>query len=250
MSMTMAESAKCWNALPDSTKQYFYGIASKSDSGHTAFEFFHTEIPDVLKNDPDGIEILLDGGTVTAPVDTFERGRAMTGTDTVEYDMPDRDMSRIDSGANGGDYTPDNVILESASDNRARGAADMTDAEYADVSETLASDADIIANRVADTTDTIVADVANAGESAGDVLGSVLESVMPVTVGAKCAHATWQSTKHMDDGERVATTALAAGGGVLATVAVFSNPVTATIAAGYAGWKLFGAATKLADKYL
>ena len=246
----MSESAVYWNALPDSIKQYFYGIAAKSDAGHTAFEFFHTEIPDVLKSDPAGIEILLDGGTVTASVDTFERGRASTGTDTVEIDMPDRDMSRIESGANGGDYTPDNVILENASDNRARGAMDMSDAEFNNISDTLAGDAEIIANRVSDSADVVITDVATAGDSIGETLGTVLESVMPVTVGAKCAHATWQSTKHMDDGERVATTALAAGGGVLATVAVFSNPVTATIAAGYAGWKLFGVATKLADKYL
>ena len=248
--MTMAESAQYWMDLPDSIKQYFYGIASKSDAGHTAFEFFHTEIPDVLKSDPDGIEILLDGGDVTVAVDTFERGRASTGTDTVEYTMPDRDMSRGESGVNGGDYTPDNVILESAPDNRARGAADMTDAEYADVSETLATDAEIIANRVSDTTDVMVSDVATAGESLGETLGNVLECVAPVTVGAKCAHAAWQRNTHMTAGERTATTALAAGGGVLATVAVLSNPVTATIAAGYAGWKLFGAATKLADKYL
>lgn len=248
--MTMAESTQHWMALPDHIKSYFYGIASKSDGGHTAFEFFHTEIPDVLKSDPGGIDILLDGGTVTVPVDTFERGRASTGTDTVEFELPDRDMSRINSGANGGDYTPDNVVLENASDNRARGAADMTDAEYTDVTETLANDAEIISNRVVDTTDTMVGDVATTAESVDGVLESVLESVLPVTVGAKCAHGMWQSTEHMDDGERVATTALAAGGGVLATVAVLSNPVTATLAAGYAGWKLFGAATKLADKYL
>ena len=127
--MTLAQSTELWNALPDSVKSYFYGIASKSDAGHTAVEFFHTEIPDALKSDPDGIQLLLDGGTVTVPVDTFEYGRASIGTDTVEYELPDRDMSRINSGANGGDYTPDNTVLENASVNRARGGVDMTDAE-------------------------------------------------------------------------------------------------------------------------
>ena len=244
----MAESAKYWNALPDETKQYFYGIASKSDGQHTAFELFHTEIPDVLKNDPDGIEILLDGGTVNVPVDTFERGRAATGTDTVEYQMPDRDMSRIESGVNGGEYTPDNTILESASDNRARGAADMTDVEYTDVSETLANDAEIISNRVVETTETMVADVATTGESTLDLVGDVLDVVMPVAVGTKCAHTVWKRTETMDTVDRTATTALATGGAVLATVAVFSNPVTASIAACYAGWNLYKTANKLADK--
>ena len=166
--MTMAQSTEYWMALPDSIKSYFYGIASKSDGGHTAFEFFHTEIPDALKSDPDGIELLLDGGTVTVPVDTFERGRASTGTDTVEYELPDRDMSRIDAGVNGGDYTPDNVVLENASVNRARGGVDMTDAELDTATESLASDAELISDRI--------------GSNVADVLHLLLKRLHPWTV--------------------------------------------------------------------
>ena len=53
-------------------------------------EFFHSEIPDALKSDPDGIRLL--DWTVAPSLSllmTFERGRAATGTflDTVEYDI-------------------------------------------------------------------------------------------------------------------------------------------------------------------
>jgi len=260
MSMTMAESTQHWMALPDDIKSYFYGIASKSDGGHTAFEFFHTEIPDALKSDPDGIELLLDGGTVTVPVDTFERGRASTGTDTVEYELPDRDMSRIDAGVNGGDYTPDNVVLENASVNRARGGVDMTDAELDTATESLASDAELISDRIGSNVADVTASVADtsasmdgaviaAAESSNGILETVLDGVLPVTVGAKCAHGVWESTEHMDTGERIAVTAGAGGLGVAATALVVANPVGAACVAAYGTYKLVTLGAKLWDRY-
>ena len=260
MSMTLAQSTELWNALPDSVKSYFYGIASKSDAGHTAVEFFHTEIPDALKSDPDGIQLLLDGGTVTVPVDTFERGRASTGTDTVEYELPDRDMSRIDAGVNGGDYTPDNVVLENASVNRARGGVDMTDAELDTATESLATDAELISDRigsnvadvtasVADTSASMDGAVITAAESTDGILETVLDGVLPVTVGAKCAHGVWKSTAGMDTGERVAVTAGAGGLGVAATALVVANPVGAACVAAYGTYKLVTLGAKLWDRY-
>ena len=251
VSMTMAESTQYWLALPESTKQYFYGIASKSDGGHTAFEFFHTEIPDSLKSDPAGIDILMNGGEITVAVDGHPGpGPGQLSDDTMTVEMPDRDMSRVESGFNGGDYTPDNVVLENASVNRARGAADMTDADYQSATDSLSADADMIAERVTDTADVVVADVASAAESAGGIVETALEMVLPVTVGAKSAHHVWQSTKSMDDGERVAVTALAGGAGVLATAAVVANPVGAACVAAWGTWKLVQLTVKLADKHL
>jgi hypothetical protein len=258
--MTMAQSTELWMSLPESIKSYFYGIASKSDAGHTAFEFFHTEIPDALKSDPDGIQLLLDGGTVTVSVDTFERGRASTGTDTVEYELPDRDMSRIDAGVNGGDYTPDNVVLENASINRARGGVDMTDAELDAAMESMASDAELISDRigsnvadvtasVADTSASMDGAVITAAESSDGILETVLDGVLPVTVGAKCAHGVWKSTEHMDTGERLAVTAGAGGLGVAATVVVVANPVGAACVAAYGTYKLVTLGAKLWDRY-
>lgn len=262
MSMTMAQSTELWLALPDSIKSYFYGIASKSDAGHTAFEFFHTEIPDALKSDPDGIQLLLDGGTITVPVDTFEVGRASTSTDTVEYTLPDRDMSRVEAGANGGDYTPDNVVLEDASINRARGGVDMSDADYDTAAESISNDAQLISERIAGDSADVVSSVAetstsmdgaviSAAEASDGILETVLEGVLPVTVGAKLAHGVWTSDacSHMDTGEKTACAALGGGLGVLGTVAVVSNPIGAACVAAYGTYKLVGLGAKLWDRY-
>ena len=258
--MTFSQSSDLYLQLPSELRTYFTGIASKSDSGYNAMQFFHHEIPDVLKSDPDGIRTLLDGGTVTVPVDTFEIGRASTGTDTVEFTLPDRDMSRINAGVNGGDYTPDNVVLENASVNRARGGVDMTDAEYDTAVESLTADADLISQRIVTDTADVTASVAEtstamdgavitAAESSNGILDTVLDGVLPVTVGAKCAHAAWQQTSDMDTGERLAVTAGAGGLGVAATVAVVSNPVGAACVAAYGTYKLVTLGAKLWDRW-
>ena len=256
----MAQSTVAWNNLPDSIREYFYGIAAKSDSGHTAFEFFHSEIPDAVKNDPEGIQLLLDGGTVTVPVDEFVQGRASTTPDTIEVELPDRDMSRVEAGANGGDYTPDNVVLEDASINRARGGVDMTDAEFNAASESVSADADMIADRivsdgtdvvatVADTSTAVDGSVIAAAEAGDGILDTLLEGVLPVTVGAKLAHASWSDNDHMDAGERTAVAALWGGGGVLATAAVVANPIGAAAVACYGTYKLARLGAKLWERY-
>ena len=261
MAMTTARAQSYWDALPDDIKSYFYGIASKSDGGHTAFEFFQSEIPNALKSDPDGIRLLLDGGTVTVPVDTFEIGRASSGTDTVEFTLPDRDMSRIDAGVNGGDYTPDNVVLENASVNRARGGVDMTDAELDTATESLTADAELISERigtdvadvtasVADTSASMDGAVIAAAESSDGILETVLDGVLPVTVGVKCAHGMWQCTENMDTGERIAVTAGAGGVGVAATAIVVANPVGAACVAAYGTYKLVQLGAKLWDRWV
>ena len=62
-----------------------------------------------------------------------------------------------------------------------------------------------------------VAETATAGDT---IVETVLDGVLPVTIGAKCAHSVWKSTEHMDDGERLAVTALGGGVGVLGTAIV------------------------------
>jgi len=228
MSLSFAESTQLFDALPEAAQQYFYGIASKSNGEYSAQEFFHSEVPDIVKDDPEGLRLLLDGGTI-------ESGGAT-------YSMPDRDMSRVESGANGGEYTPDNVVLEDASINRARGADDMTASEFTDATESLSADADLIAERVAEDAGEIIPAVA---EGADGVFETVLEGILPVTVGIKAAHSAWQSTENLDDGERAAVAALAGGSGVLATVAVVSNPIGAACVAAYGTWKLFELGAKL-----
>ena len=251
VSMTFAESTELWVQLPAETRSTFYNLATKSDAGYNGLEFFHHEIPDVLKSDPDGIELLLNGGDISVAVDAVPGpGPGALPNDTVTVELPDRDFSRIESGYNGGDYTPDNVVLENASINRARQSADMSDVDVTNATDSIATDADLIVNRVSDTADVVVTDVATTAESAGGALESVLECVLPVTVGAKSAHHVWKSTERMDGGDRVAVTALAGGAGVLATAAVVANPIGAACVAAWGTWNLCKLGFKLADKYI
>lgn len=260
VSMNIAESNELFSQLPESIRDAFYAVASKSDSGQTARQFFHTEIPDVVKSDPEGIDLLLNGGSVTVPVDTFEVGRASTGTDTVEYQLPDRDFSRVDAGVNGGDYTSENVVLEDASINRSRGGVDMTDTEYQSATESVATDAELISERITTDTADVVTSVAEtstsmdgavitAAESSDGILETVLEGVLPVTVGAKCAHGVWKSTATMDTGDRIAVTAGAGGLGVAATAIVVANPIGAACVAAYGTYKLVTLGAKLWDRF-
>lgn len=252
--MPYSESAALFAQLPESVRQMFYSVAAKSDM--TAQQVFHYEIPDVLKSDPEGIELLLNGGDVVVATEGFPGpgpGASMDDTTTVE--MPDRDFSRIQSGNNGGEYTQDNVVLEDSSINRSRQAADMTDAEVDAAQTSLEADADIIADRipqdvadvtasVSETSGYIAEDVAIVAETSGsEILETVLEGVLPVTVGAKLAHSAWKN------GADAPTTALAGGAGVLATVAVVSNPVGAACVAAYGTYKLARLGAKLWNQY-
>ena len=263
VSMNITESNELFSQLPESIRNAFYAAASKSDSGQTARQFFHTEIPDVVKSDPEGIDLLLNGGSVTVPVDTFEVGRASTGTDTVEYQLPDRDFSRVEAGVNGGDYTSENVVLEDASINRSRGGVDMTDTEYQSATDSVSADAELISERIGADTADVVSSVAEtstsmdgavitAAESADGILETVLEGVLPVTIGIKLAQKSWEQTEgeDMDTNTRVAITALTGGTGVLTTVAVISNPIGATCVAAYGTYKLVGLGVKLWDRYV
>ena len=261
--MNIAESNELFSQLPESIRNAFYAVASKSDSGQTARQFFHTEIPDAVKSDPEGIDLLLNGGTVTVPVDTFEVGRASTGTDTVEYQLPDRDFSRVVSGENGGDYTSENVVLEDASINRSRQEIDMTDTDYQSATDSVATDAELISERigtdaadvassVAETSTSMDGAVITAAESADGILETVLEGVLPVTIGIKCAQKSWEQTEgeDMDPETRVAITALTGGMGVAATAVVIANPIGAACVAAYGTYKLVGLGAKLWDRYV
>ena len=120
--------------------------------------------------------------------------------ETVTYEVADKDVSRITSGLMGGEYTPDNTVMEDASLNRARGADNMTPAEVEAAEAVNAADAEVLeaaSSVTSATTDvptsaleasTIAAPVAEAGES---VMDAVLDSVLPVTHGVKAAAEFW-----------------------------------------------------------
>lgn len=246
--MTMAESTKYWIALPAEQKQYFYNIAAKSEGNHTAFEFFHTEIPDAIKHDPEGIDILLNGGDVVVAVDGHPGpGPGQLSDDTMTVEMPDRDMSRVESGHNGGDYTPDNVVLEDSGINRSRQEADMSDADYQTATESINADAEVIANRVADVPADAVSQTAEVAEGINvlDVLDTVGDVIIPAAVGYNVYKSVSKSVSKSNKSreEQAAIVGGVTGAGVAATAVLCFNPVTGpvvgAVAACVGAYKLF-----------
>ena len=130
-----------WNMLPLEVKQKFHSIAAKGDwSAHEAYDHL---VPDTLKDNPDEVRTWMDGGELTEEVWTYERGAANGQYEEVTYEIPDRDVSRIEAG---GDYSAENTIMEDMSINRSRGADDMTASEYAAAEQQNATDIEIIEN--------------------------------------------------------------------------------------------------------
>jgi len=279
--MSIADSNMMFSDLPMHIQDKFQAIAYKSDSGQTARQFFHTEVPDISKADPEAVQFLLDGGTVQIPVDVYHQGAGGVQTELVDYTIPNRDFSRIESGANGGDYTSDNVVLEEDTLNFRRQEADMTDVEVESATESLQTDAEILSNRLTDTADGFIAempgttpadvipagtvttsspggvpevldaplevpivhsgpaDVITAAETTGDsILETAFESVLPLSMGVKGAHAAWQENKHLPTEERVAVAALGGGAATLGTYALLAIPGVNILVAGYGIYQL------------
>lgn len=224
--MTYSEGAALWRSLPDSEKQRFYNIAAKESSDHTAFEWFMHLVPDEIKDDPDKIAVFMDGGTVTT-------------SDGEVHELPDRDVSRIESGANGGDYTTDNTIMEDSSVNRSRGAEDMSSSEYDTAVADNAEAVDILESGTvvgAEPAEVISAAVPEPSIFS-EIGGAALEAVTPalvslkvgMTVADKCGDTPMQ---------KFGFGSLAGG----LTTALFLNPVTGPVmytgTLCVAGWKL------------
>ena len=122
----------------------FIAVARKDPEGRTAAEWFEHLVPENLQDSSYETEVFMDGGTVTREEWVYDQGRGSGHYETVEYDIGDRDVSRIESGHNGGDYTHDNTIMEDSSVNRSRGAEDMTDSEFDVAVDANAADATLI----------------------------------------------------------------------------------------------------------
>ena len=151
--MVSTEVASYWYALPNSVKNQFRNIANKGD--WTAQEAFDHLVPDGLKDNPQEVQTFMDGGTVTQEVWVYDQGTANGHYEEVTYEVPDRDVSRIQSGANGGEYSAENTIMEDMSINRARGSADMTQVEYQATVEANAVDEQVIEAAFDSATETV-----------------------------------------------------------------------------------------------
>lgn len=224
--MTISNTV-AWDALPLDSRVMFYNIASKEGSTMTGAEWFYHLVPEQLQDNPEHVEVFMNGGTVTQEVWVHDQGMANGHYEQVEYEISDKDVSRIQSGENGGDYTADNTVMEDASANRSRQANDMTSDELETINEANALEAEVIdgSEVLYETTDnaaTTLEAASNTAEAADGLLDAVFDGVLPATYGAKAAQAVWNSTEGMDTGERVAVTALGGGTAVLGTYTALS----------------------------
>ena len=247
--MTISNTA-AWDALPMDSRIMFYDIASKESSTMTGAEWFYHLVPTELQDNPQEIEVFMNGGTVTQEVWVYDQGRAGGHYEQVEFNIADKDVSRIQSGHNGGEYTAENTVMEDASANRARGAEDMSAQELDSIQEANALEAELIdgSDVLLDSSETAVDTLqvaANTTEAADGLLEAVFDGVLPATYGAKAAQAVWESTDGMDTGERVAVTALGGGTAVLGTYTALSMvPGLNLVLGGIALYKVGTAAHK------
>ena len=225
--MTYATATQYWMALSPSQKQMFYDIASKSEGNHTAFEWFMHLVPDPLKDDPEQVTTYMQGGTVTV--------------DGTEHVIPDRDVSRITSGENGGEYTTDNTIMEDSSVNRSRGADNMTDAEYDTALEANAADVELI-----DSADVATEQLQQAPELLGEALGTVADVAIAGVAAYKAGNYVYNNLpSDWDEDDKV----LATGGATIGTAALAFTPPGQALVGLYCTWKLIGFGVKLIRKF-
>ena len=223
--MTNAES---FMALPPETRAMFERAASGND--HTAYEWFISLVPEPLRDNPDEIDVFMNGGEITLVNTVGDRGVAGGGyTETDTITMPDRDMSHVVSDHNGGPMSTDNVVMENMHDNRSRGSDNMTDTEHAHVMETNEIDAELIDGSIIGDTHALVAETESVTES---VLDGVLDGLLPATVAATVGMHV--ASKFDDPIDRWGFGSGAAGLTVLACL----TPPGQLALGGYAAWNL------------
>lgn len=229
--------------LPQDIKDEFYYAGRKGD--WTSEEAYEHLIPEHLRDNPEEIRAFMNGGTFEQQVYIGDRGRAGGGYyETIEYEVTDKDISRIVSGKNGGEYSVENTIMEDMSANRSRGAANMTPEEYQQIVDNNAVDATIIENHF--TEDIMFKDTEVVTEVAGESLldgamGAMWEGVLPaaaaVTAGA------YVGDKFQTKEDRLGYGALAAGGAAL----LACTPPGQIAMLGFAGYKIFKAGQKVVE---
>ncbi len=217
MTMLTPSQVDNWDNLSPEQRAYFTRLA-EGDPDRSGRQFFEDTVPENIQDDPEAVDIFLNGGTVTVADDSSPtRGRGATGPETREVEIEDKDWSHDTSRANGGSDSADNGRFESASTNRARGANNTTASEQAAADKQAQADADVLEDRIEPDSEALVEKgaMAIAGTSLiADAAELAIEGVMPITAGIYVA------SKIADKHGKGA----AIGGGLLTTLAAFTPP--------------------------
>ena len=238
MTITLTPSQLAWVNLPSEQKDIFNNIAYKDGNPDLdGYNWFEHLVPTPIQDQPEMVEVFMNGGTVTQEVWVHDQGMANGHYEQVSYEVADKDVSRITSGANGGEYTPNNTVMEDASANRARGGDNMTTDELESIEATNASEAQFLdgGDVVADASDTTF-NALEATEATSDLLGAAVDVISDIAAPAIGAYVAGTTVaKHMDtDQDKLGYGALAAGGAAL----VCLTPPGQIALSAYCGWKL------------
>ena len=201
-----------WNTLPTPIKQKFYDISQKGD--WTATEAYDHLVPDTLKDNPDEVQAWMDG--------------------EPSLGINDKDVSRIESGENGGEYSADNTVMEDMSVNRSRGPDNMTESEFNATTEANTADIEVIETAFNGPTETIISTDAEAIASNSDFFASYLanaDSAVEATEAASYAASATSATATAVEAGTEAFDFFAATGEVVGQVA---TPVVLAMKAGRA----------------
>ena len=198
-----------WNALPTPIKQKFYDIGQKGD--WTAQEAYDHLVPDHLKDNPDEVAAWMDGDPTLG--------------------INDKDVSRIESGDNGGDYSTDNTVMEDMSVNRSRGADNMSDAEFDVTTEVNKVDAQVI-----ETHYDAVSEVATEADTLFEtVTEGFFDAILPAVAALKVG--TYVANRFDTTKDKLGYGSLGALGGASLMITPLGVPI-ATVYGVYATYKL------------
>ena len=121
--------------------------------------------------------------SITPETDVYHQGRGGVQTEEIEIEISDRDVSRIEAG---GDYSPENTIMEDMSVNRARGGVDMTASELEAAEAANATDTQLIETAFESATESTELIADTAVSSVGEGFGSILsDAILPVLGAVK-----------------------------------------------------------------
>lgn len=263
----VSQTDQNWSALSPEQQDYFRHLSANTP--HSAVQFFERTVPVELQDNPEALEVWLNGGTVTTTEWDYTRGRAGGEYVTVEHEVPDRDWSHDVSVANGGSDSPDNGRFEDASVNRARGSANSTATEQAaadaegdyharlltgdDVVSVETTDGELVTVTPEEASPTLVQHLDDVGEAtawatgaevAGGFLEAAFDGLLPVVGGAVVAKKVYD---HFDDPVDKVGYSAALGG---ATVAALLTPPGQLAVGGWVVWKLGQRGVKLWNKHV
>jgi hypothetical protein len=244
MTVTLSQSQLNWVNLPSDQKDMFNNIAAKDgDLSMDGYDWFDHLVPDELQDSAQEVEVFMNGGTVTREEWVYDQGRGSGHYETVDYEISDKDVSRVQSGHNGGEYTSDNTIMEDSSINRARGADNMT-AEELDTAQaavetdiSLIDGADVATEQLTTTAAESTVELTDAGTSlAGEAVGVVAEVAIAGIAAVKVGSYVYDNLP--SDWEKDDKVLATASAGLGTAFAACTPPGQALIAV-YAGYKLF-----------